>query len=396
MKRNEALDVQSRAICQAVLDGSLSDGEARVQIFRIIISSDVHVEAARREMVEYSQEHDDLAAENFRLLWNKVSQAEAGGWDMNKGSVASAIGWARQLLMAPRARKSSLRNIRAQRDKADLVDPLLPESSDYREQAPSGLMQAYHSQCSDLALPGMGDEARDTRFGAAADWMKTKRRNVRETSSNSAKVSALLHAFELPRPLRPLWVDRHLLLGLIEDGDDLGWKSAAVMFALHGGATPELESVHPALLGVWDEYSREQLEQLFLADPIVANTLMDFACMDHARPSRSQIKTFTSQTMKRGKGLGWTPIAQQLIESIIAFEFEAVSAFDTTSQSTKLERQVGHQLARYKLKSILHDAALYPDHDLGASADAVYASMLEIAQPMFNLERLEEESFSGA
>lgn len=394
MDRNEEIDDSCREVCRSVLSGETSETDGRLRIFELIVSTKLHVQVSRKEQVRYSQEFEDLVDENFRLLWNKMSQDDGAGWEFSRGLEASAVGWARRLLTSPLTRASSLRNIRTQREKADLVNPLNRDVSDYSAPALAASAAAYHTTESSLVAPMHEDEERDARFNAATDWMNAKRRNIRDTSAVAAKTSALIHAFDIPRPVRPSWKERHQLLDLISVQQDMGWKSAAAMFALSGGKTPDLEPVHPALLSVWDDFEREDLERLFLSDPQVANTLMDFACMDYARPSRSDIRTFASETMARGSGTGWAPISQQLVESMIAFEFEAVSAFDTTGKKNQSERQVGHQLARYKLPGILKDAALYPDQNLGSSPCEVYSSMLAISEPMFHIETSLEESWS--
>ena len=349
-----------------------SEEEVRAKIAERLLRVGIASEVARESTQNWGQGTHDVAEELERLMVDKIMQRTPGGYDLQRGLEASATGWARQLLRA--ARRSVHRNV-VNRGLARAV-PVDP-TANYLTEAQPRAHRVFHT----AASPGVPVPAPEPDRDAIEDaeaWFTRRSRNLRDASRVAAQAATLRYAYGLPELIRPRLPERSRLQGLLAADRSLAHASIKAMHALVNGETYPTD-IDRGLLGLWDEFSIDHMEVVAEAPSRVAETLIDAALADRARPSRGTLSSFRARIRSAGTGTGWRRIADNLADAYVALEFEAYSAFDSAASEFRQERTAGRAIQCRRSPEAFAAAVAYPSQSLGMTEDQVYEALSRIA-----------------
>lgn len=342
---------------------------------------------AGERYVSSAQLRHDLVEDMNELLASKILKSGPGTYDLDLGRDRSATGWARQLLRA--ARSTLLRNIHSRTaSKLHPVDPTPPPVSGpdrWGRPSPDGqgvAVVTYHQASTedDYSLDGTQRSMED-----AADWLSSKTRHLRESSKLAAHAATILHAYRVPALIRPRLEERRRLQSLLAADPFLASRSVEAMKAIVD-SEPLTTPIDDGFLGLWDDYSYNQLEIISEADPKVARVLVDAALADRTRPSRTILRSFRAAVRAQGKGVNWVRLADECTEAFIALEFEPFSAFDSTGAEFHSEKVAGHMLMCRKAPDVFARTLAFPGQRLGRNEEDLYEHLDLIIRNLTDLE----------
>ncbi|MCC3292846.1 hypothetical protein LJ759_18155 [Arthrobacter sp. zg-Y1110] len=362
-------DTTCRDVLQQYASGAIEEMAARQLIAASLHASGIARTVAREKTVQNPQLRDDLQADMEELLYRKIMQSEAGGFDLTLALNTSSTAWARQLLRT--ARSSLLRNIHVRTGaRLDLIDPV-PDKDRFAETPPPISHTAFHS----ASVGGAGDpaEAGET-FTDAADWLRSKQRHLRDSSKLSASAASIMHGYRVPAVTRPPLPERKRLKAMLDSNPELAHRSVSAMRALIE-SEPYPFTVDEGLLALWDNYSFDQMDAIASAPPKVAQVLVDAAVSDRARPSRNVLRLFGASVRALGTGKGWARLAAETCETFIALEFEAYSSFDTTGSEYRDERLAGRRITVLKSPEVFARVLAHPGQRLGMTENDIYEQL---------------------
>ncbi|MGK3708781.1 hypothetical protein [Arthrobacter sp. IK3] len=362
-------DSTCRDVLQQYAAGSLEEHTARQLIAAALHASGITGSVASEKAVQSPQVRADLQAEMEVLLYTKIMQTEAGGFDLTLAMNTSATAWARQLLRTARA--SLLRNIHIRTNaRLDLVDPV-PNKDKYTDSPPPLSHTVFHSASVDEADDPNED---GETFTDAAEWLRSKQRHLRDSSKLSASAASIMHGYGVPAVARPPLAERKRLKAMITEQPELAHRSVTAMRALIE-SEPYPYTVDEGLLALWDNYSFDQMDAIASAPPRVAHVLVDSAVSDRARPSRNVLRLFQASVRALGTGVGWARLAAETCETFIALEFEAYSSFDTTGAEYRDERLAGRRISVMKSPEVFARVLAHPGQRLGLTENDIYEQL---------------------
>ena len=375
------IDDRCRDIAGQVAAGQLDEFQARTLISEQLYRSRIAKTVAKEKYLHNRQDLEDLISEMDELLRTKVMQDDGAGLNLERLTEgASALGWARQLLRS--ARQSLMRNITTKnRGRLTLVDST-PGTANYTDTPVSKAQHVFRSVEADDADPG---ESGERRMHEALEWLESNLRHLRQNKKTAFDLKALLYVYDLPEPARPRLPERLRLRALLEEDETLAYASAMAMFRLADLQT-EVAEADPGMMAIWDDYAHHHLEAVISSDHRVAYAVVSAALQDRPRPSRSVLRTFRASVKAFGTGPGWPRLAGEVVDSFIAQEFEAYSAFDTTGSDYRDERVAGHKLSCLKAEAVFSKALVYPGQRLGADEKEIYDTLERLIRSLTDVE----------
>jgi hypothetical protein len=366
----DQLDLHIREIAKRGLDNRISQTEARWAISEALIEADIPAYVSRTAVNINTQQRADLAEKLQEVIERATHRETDGGLSLEKivndGSSASA--WARGL--AKSAIKSSLREIR--RDTTVRFVNIDPTDGNDVERTRGYAESMFHTASTGISadLDEMSQEDEDN-LDVIFDEFTEAAAGLRPAGRLRLSAAALIKQYNVPELIRPAdSFDREWVRLEVEEDETLALRSVMSMYRLVAEKqTPDDRLIDERLMSLWDDYSAEDLAK-FESYPKVAHQLVLASVSPLPRPSRDIIALALRTIRMADDGDDWKTLTRQLLDSWLAIEVEATSAFDT--KGTKdTERAEARLAAAFAWPELARAMAARPGAPLGDSEQAI-------------------------
>jgi hypothetical protein len=386
-------NVRARDIAKEAIKGSIPEDEARLAIAGVIESANIPAEVARETFGITSRNRMDLTSLLSDMLVGRATGTGGFRKDLDLDRIASGdfdvMGWARQLLRT--ARPSKMRDLRL----VDSRDILTAPTNPLREGAYDAVNVRYH----EADALSVEQTIADTRFNHSLDALADAK-GMRQSGLNRKNAGQLRAAYQIDAPIvvPEAVADRDWVLStLLADEDDtveelklkqlVAYSSLTAWIAVVTGQGRR-SNIDDRLLGLWDDFTVEQAEDLAEYRPAFAHTIALGAVTLIPKPSRDVVNAATKLATMAAVGHGWEAHVSDLMQSWLARECAPFSEF---SSKPLAGETVSVEKARQDADSAARAAGLSDE----AIADAVSAAELQArtnARDAFLLERAEMAS----
>ncbi|KQO98742.1 hypothetical protein [Leifsonia sp. Leaf264] len=375
-------EVRTRQIAQEAIDGQINEADARRQIAWLIVRdtnvvTDVAHRSTRDERHRYLEK--DLQAELFDLLLKKVDGDDTPS-SLNLQRIAdgaSAVGWARQLLTT--AAKSEIRNLAKRDSFALLTDPTAPNSED----SMSNLEFAYHMTNSTSDADAVDEEYFET-YDQHLDANETE--GFRETRKLNwdAKHLRAVYRIDAPIVVPEDSFDRAWVLDQLKATPMLAFRSLHQWLAIVSGSWKVTDQLDDRLLGLWDDFTIDQADDLAGLDAVVAHTIATAAITGLPKPSRPNVQAAVRIVAAAVPGSAWRRNAKDLVNAWIAKECAFESDFNTKSAAVSSDAQealiAAHEIIASTWAPVAKATTEWANQPLGRTEDDVRKFVLSVFQ----------------
>jgi hypothetical protein len=369
----------ARDILDRLNDGDLDEREARLKLAGVIEASNVPVAVAREVQGITDRHRRDLASLLSEMMLGRVTGT--GGFcqslDLERIREGADINaWARQLLRS--AVPSKMRDIRLVDSHEALVDPTNAASAETTSFSGMAYAQASVSGA-DIAIE-------DDHFTEQFNSMAPESRTLRRTGQTKRNARTLREAYAITAPLviPEAPADRSWLISYLGAETDAAgetrfthimetYASLNVWVAVVSGRGNPRADIDDRLLGLWDDFTLEQAEDLLELRPAVAHTIALAEAMLAPKPSRDVVARAISATKMAAAGHDWDLHAKALISAWVANESAAVSEFNTKTVVDFEAAEAERVALAETLPAQLEQTAAWHNQPLGAKQDDVDA-----------------------
>ena len=227
---------------------------------------------------------------------------------------------------------SALRDIRLISRRMVVVDPTVDLNSDDTLGYAAAAFHLGGTEDSEL-----GVSAAEADLMSIEDEFSAAAAGRRASGKLRLSAKALTNAYDLPAIIRPEHsLDREYIRDVVNEEGSIARAAAAALHALIVGTqTPAQAEIDERLLSLFDDFNVEQLELISTKPVDVAKTLVLSAISLVPRPSRDTLglvlKTLRMADSDAGSPKEYQQFTRQLLDSWLAIEAEATSAFDNRS-----------------------------------------------------------------
>ena len=369
----------ARDIVDRLNDGELDEKEARLKLAGVIEASNVPVAVAREVPGITDRHRRDLASLLSEMMVGRVTGTGGFSQSLDLERIregADINAWARQLLRS--AVPSKMRDIRLIDSHEALVDPTESPSSDTASYSDVAYAQA--------SVFGADEASEAHHFTEQFNGMAPESRTLRKTGQTKRNARTLRQAYAITAPLvvPEAPADRSWLIGYLgeEREVDAEMRFAHVMetyaslnawVAVVSGRGNPRTDIDDRLMGLWDDFTLEEAEDLLELRPAVAHTIALAEAMLAPKPSRDVVARAISATKMAAAGHDWDLHAKALVSAWVAHESAAVSEFNTKAIVDFDEAEAARVVLATTLPEQLSRTAAWHNQPLGVKADDVDA-----------------------
>lgn len=371
------LDTAVREVIDAYRDGRCTEGEARQVIAVAVVGSKVVSSTAAKQGVDASSTEEMLDRVRIRMT-EKILDSDATYYDFEKAVEGSTSGWARKSVS--NLCLQYIRDMGRANTRFGTVEPM------------SGMEETGHTHEGLVSYDDPSSESVEQidHKRQHIDDFEEARRTLRGAPLVRYTVNCAISMFQVTRPVRPRdYDDREYVRKAIAADDALAYRSLETFGAIVYGIDDDDDAVtrravDDRILGLWDDFTHEQVERLLDAAPLFAHALALDAVSPLPRPSAKAIQRMRASVARLKKNdHRWRSIAISLVDSWVATEFDAVAEYAVVSVETREKMRQGRVLSVAKWPLIAQTVIEYPGQPLGDSVDEIRATLETLATQHF-------------
>jgi hypothetical protein len=358
-----ALSAENYAAHQIALratQGAMPEDEARLAIAGLIERAGVARDVANEVPGLTSRHRTELTSLLSDMVLGRATGTGGFKKDLDLKRLADggeATAWGRQL--ARTGVQSKLRDIRLVDSKHVLVSPLEPNANDTL----TGVESAF------LNAPTLSVEetVEETRFNDSLNSLQDLK-GLRHTGQVKQNAHHLRTAWEITAPIvvPEAAADRAWVVEQLETNPMLAYASLLAWLDIAAPTT-----ISDLIVGLWDDFTYEQGEQLSEYRPGFAHTLALAAVMLMPKPSRDVMKQAVTLVTMAAPGHEWDVHAAALVESWVATQCAPFSEFKAKSRGDEGAVLMAHELAAAAWPSMVKQTTKWHRAPLGATEEAV-------------------------
>ncbi|MFE6966754.1 hypothetical protein ACFVAJ_16720 [Agromyces sp. NPDC057679] len=274
---------------------------------------------------------------------------------------ASAVGWARQLLRT--AVNSKLRDILS-------ADHELSYSTLNDEEAVADEGGTIFDQVkNELSAEESFD---DNRFAASFEALAGLK-SLRHTGKTKQNAHHLRAAYEITAPIVTPEdeIDREWVQAQLEADETIAYRSLTQWLAIVTSQGRQQNPIDDRLLGLWDDFTADQAEDLAEYRPGFAHTIALAAVMLSPKPSRDIVNQAVKLVTMASGSEEWESHAPALVQAWVARECSPFSEFKSKTRGDENEQLAQHKMAAAAWPELARAAAGWHKTPLGSTVDEV-------------------------
>ncbi|WP_159600033.1 hypothetical protein [Agromyces humi] len=274
---------------------------------------------------------------------------------------ASATGWARNLLRV--AMPSKIRDIIHN----DVEYTFSTVADD--EQADTSAMNVFDAAHLELSAE---DAFTEDRFASSFEAL-AGHKNLRHTGQAKQNAHHLRAAYDITAPIvvPESEADREWVQAQLEEDEMLAYRSLTQWLAIVTSRGRAANPIDDRLLGLWDDFTAEQAEDLAEYRPGFAHTVALAAVMLSPKPSRDVVNQAVKIVTMASVNEDWESHANALVQSWVARECSPFSEFKSKSRGDENEQLAQHKMAAAAWPELAKTAADWHKQPLGGTVDEV-------------------------
>lgn len=361
-------DQMARDYYDQFVDGELSEENLRGLVAGLVHRANIHYSVAfeLRTSIDRQRLHD-LAEDLGELLTRKILVPADNGFDVHRMDAVSVTGWARQMCRTARRARLAYRNgSRSQRiDLIDTTDPVEALRLDSLAAATDETIGATIESSDERILNALDDFHQESAYSRGAG---------RTEHSVNAVAKGLNLAFAVR--LRS-YSDRMWLLNEIKNNPRAARRAANDYFNInYRDADPETVESDPRMIALWANQDEESAATLATLPVDVAVLLAEGANAPRRRPTGATLRKIRRRVRQLNRqDPAWRNIVEVLVDSYVATECEAYSAFAPLTDDQRKSREAAATIARSQAAKAVEWAADFDGSPLGATGERVWTRL---------------------
>ena len=354
----------AQALAIAAINGKISEDEARLAIAGVIEADDIPASVAREQRGLTERMRLDLTSLLSDMMVGRMTGTGGFKKDLDLARVAAGqevTAYARQMLRF--AVRSKLRDLRAVDSHAALADPLEQGESSF-----DGISAEY-TNAGTLSAEETVDE---NRFNATLNSLQ-EIKGLRHVGQTKQDARHLREAYEITAPIvvPEDSSDREWLAAALEANEMLAYASLTSWLAIVTGDGRVAPNLDDRVLGMWDDFTADQAEDLAERRPGVAHKIALAAVLLMPKPSRDVLKEAVKLATLAAPGHEWELHAASLVESWVARECSPFSEFKTKSRGDEAQVAADRELAAAAWPELIARTAAFHRAPLGATEEVI-------------------------
>lgn len=365
----DSLDLAAKEVIQAHRDGYYDQTETRKVLCALMVSSKVVYFTVDRASGRKHAVEELLDRTQVRLS-AKILDETGKYYDLDKAMNGSPAGWLRKnvaYLCTQYFRDIDRANVRF--GALDNIGGGVGADDGTARTHPS--LIAYDPD-------PLSDPVVDDMRQQQVDEFEEARQALRGQPYIRLVVQQAIDMLGVTRAVRPAdFADREHVRVAVDKDPMLAYRALETFGAVVYG-TDDTESVinreiDDRVLGLWDDFTFEQVERLIDADPGFARALAMDAVAPLPRPSQKAIAKMRGEMCRKTSGVRWRSLAATLVDAWVSTEFSAVSDYAVASVDARKTARQGHVIAISKWDTVLNSVVSYPGSPMGDTREKVRA-----------------------
>lgn len=355
------LNSAAQDLARAAIAKEIPEREARLAIAGLIEQAQVPAHVAREQRDITERTRQELTSRLSDMLVGRATGTGGFSQSLNLEMIAGgaeATAWARQLLRL--GARSKLRNLRDADHRSPLVSPL------HETEVTDAATYHFHTAA---GSPSAADTLDEQYFTEQLEALE-EGKNLRSDGQMRLSARNLRTAYSITAPIvvPEAITDRDFVIAALKKDTMLAYASVNAWLALFDGVQSTIDE---RILGLWDDFTVDQVEDLSENRPAFAHTLALAAVLYAPKPSRDDLKQAIHIASMAAPGQAWEDNAAALVESWVARECAPFSEFKAKSKGDEEEVLAARQAAAEAWPTIAEATAGWHKTPFGDSEDSV-------------------------